>query len=419
MSWQKNLDTLSTSVKQFPFSLDWLPPEACLVGGAVRDALLNRQGEYLDLDFVMPKQAVETAQRLAQQYKAGFVLLDQKRQIARVVFEQGTIDFAQQEGDSLEKDLRRRDFTVNAIAYNLHNVKLIDPLQGLTDIKQGVLRMISQANLEDDPLRLLRAYRQAAQLDFTIETTTRSTIRTLAPLLETIAVERVQTELDYLLNNPQGNSWLQSAWEDNLLTTWYKNTTAEKLQQLAKIDQLVIIMGKSWSQFLSQSQWHYWAKLASLVSSIPEEAEAELIKLKYSRNTIRAVTIAIKYLPQLLEIETNPLTLREQYFFFLNVGNIFPIIVLLAIAKGIKIEAIAPLINCYFNPNDQIAHPTPLVTGHDLIQALKIKPSPLIGKLLTELQIARIEGKISTPEDALKLALHQQQMQQNNQADSI
>jgi tRNA nucleotidyltransferase (CCA-adding enzyme) len=75
------------------------------VGGNVRDALLGRRAEYLDLDFVMPQGAVKTARAIANHHKAGFVLLDAERQIARVVFEHATVDFAQQVGESLETDL--------------------------------------------------------------------------------------------------------------------------------------------------------------------------------------------------------------------------------------------------------------------------------------------------------------------------
>ena len=85
-----------------------------------------------------------------------------------MVFPNATVDIAQQEGDSLETDLHRRDFTINAIAYNIHTQEIIDPLNGGADLEKGILRMISPANLEDDPLRLMRGYRQAAQLGFTV-----------------------------------------------------------------------------------------------------------------------------------------------------------------------------------------------------------------------------------------------------------
>ena len=127
-------DNLTTLVSIYlPFEVDWLPQGTCLVGGAVRDALLNRQRDYLDLDLVLPSFAVETARKIANAYQAGFVVLDDRRQIARVVFEQGTVDFALQEGDTLEADLRRRDFTVNAIAYDLQQARLFDPVGGMAD----------------------------------------------------------------------------------------------------------------------------------------------------------------------------------------------------------------------------------------------------------------------------------------------
>ncbi len=414
MTQQNTLTYLSAD--SLPFSLEWLPPTACLVGGAVRDAFLNCSRNYLDLDFVLPDLAVETARNMANHYHAGFVVLDEKRRIARVVFKQGTVDFAQQEGESLETDLKRRDFTINAIAYNFHEQKLIDPLHGLQDLKQGILRMVSPKNLKDDPLRLLRAYRQGTQLNFTIEEETRETIRQLAPLIETVAAERVQTELGYLLSNIRGNENLIKAAKDGLLKPWFKQLTEDKLQQLIKIDQVVQLLREKlgqddFYQFLNYDSDNYQyypptiqrAKLASLVSSSPDEAELELVYLKYSRADIRTVTKALNYSP-LLQENQGDISLRELYFFFLEVGEIFPVLAVLALAKGIDIQAILSLIDRYLDPKDKVAHPSPLVTGHDLIKQLNLKPSPKIGKLLTEIQLARIEGKISTVEEALEFA---------------
>lgn len=414
MSQQNSLSYLLAD--SLPFSLAWLPPTACLVGGAVRDALLNCSRNYLDLDFVLPDLAVETARTVANYYHAGFVILDQKRKIARVVFEQGTVDFAQQEGNSLETDLKRRDFTINAIAYNLHEQKLIDPLHGLQDLKQGLLRMVSPKNLKDDPLRLLRAYRQSSQLDFTIEYETRETIRQLAPLIRLVAVERVQNELNYLLSNIRGSENLIKAAKDGLFTPWFKQITEEKLQQLIKIDQVFIFLRKKLSkkkfyQFFNydSDDFQYYpltvqrAKLASLLSSAPDKAELELVNLKYSRTDIRLITKTLKFLP-LLQKDQGNMSLKELYFFFLKVVEVFPVLVLLTLAKQIDFQTIFPLIDRYLDPKDQVVYPCPLVTGHDLIKQLNLKPSPKIGKLLTEIQLARIEGKISTVEEALELA---------------
>ncbi|HEY9653109.1 MAG TPA: CCA tRNA nucleotidyltransferase, partial [Coleofasciculaceae cyanobacterium] len=327
-----NSSTLSPET--WPFSLDWLPPDACLVGGAVRDAVLGRCAEYLDLDFVVPTNAVEIARKLATHYNAGFVVLDEQRRIARVVFPQATVDLAQQEGNSLELDLRRRDFTVNAIAYSPHTGEFIDPLQGRNDCYASLIRMVSPTNLEDDPLRLLRAYRQAAQLSFQIEPETQSTIRQLAPLLSQVAAERVQVELSYLLKSSQGTPWLKAAWEDNLLQSWFPAATAQGLAQVADIDRSGDVLAQIWPQLAIELRSPVGGKSASLLSlaklskllpSVPEAAEQHLLGLKYSRAEIRAVVIAIAHSPQLLSYSVSQMPLREQYFFFLNVGAIFPV----------------------------------------------------------------------------------------------
>src|SRR5919199_1541583 len=391
MNWQ-NLDIASSALspQTWPFSLEWLPPEACLVGGAVRDALLGRQAEYLDLDFVVPTNAVQTARKLAKHYKAGFVVLDAERQIARVVFDQATVDLAQQEGDSLETDLHRRDFTVNAIAYNPQTGEFIDPLQGVVDCRAGIIRMVSRSNLEDDPLRLLRAYRQAAQLGFRIEPATQSAIRQLAPLLGQIAAERVQVELGYLLKSPKGTPWLTAAWEDNLLQAWFPDATAQGLAQVAAIDDSAVILEETWPEIGVElratvggksASLLSLAKLANLLPSVPEAAEE-----------------------QLLSYACAEMPIREQYFFFRDVGTVFPALAVMAIASGMPVDAIAPLINRYLTPDDQVAHPTQLVTGKDLMQGLNLPAGPQVGKLLSAIGVARAEGRIATSKEALELS---------------
>ena len=406
------LSILSTlSPENWPFSLEFLPQPAYMVGGAVRDAILGRTREYLDLDFVIPKNAVKVARKIASQYKAGFVLLDAKRQIARVVFPYATVDFAQQEGDSLETDLHRRDFTVNALAYNPHSQEIIDPLQGYADLEKKLLRMISLANLKDDPLRLMRAYRQAAQLGFTIESNTQAAIQSLTPSITNVAAERVRSELNYMLISCQGTPWIIKAWEDGLLSRFFKSATAESITRLAAIDIIAVQITAAWQQLGVELQ-HYvrnsvkttWlgiAKLACLVDQKPELAENELIKLTLSRAEIRSVTTALKLFPQLTVPE---MSLREQYFFFQEVGAVFPATLVLAVVHGTMVEAIAPFITRYLNPDDPVAHPTPLISGEELMIALKIPSSPLIGKLLTEVIVAQVEGKVKTKQEAMELA---------------
>jgi tRNA nucleotidyltransferase (CCA-adding enzyme) len=398
--------------ESWPFSLELLPQSTYVVGGAVRDALLKRVGEYLDLDFVVPCDPVEVARQIAKLYKAGFVLLDPQRQIARVVFKSATADFARTQGDSLESDLRRRDFTVNAIAYNPHTKQVFDPLGGCADIERRVLRMISPANLEEDPLRLLRAYRQACQLDFTIEASTQATIRTLAPYLVKIAPERIRVEIGYmLLAGHEGSFWLQQANKDGLLQHVFSHATPESYKYLIGVDKAGDRLAQIWPRLgemlysavrpTLKTTWLGIAKLACLVDPNPEVAEIELQDLTYSHAEIQAVITALKHFPRLCH---STMSLREQYFFFQQVGKVFPITAVLSVAWGTPVEAIADLINRYLNPDDLVAHPVPLVDGKQLMSALNIPASPLVGQLLTEIAIARIEGKISTAAQALAFA---------------
>jgi tRNA nucleotidyltransferase (CCA-adding enzyme) len=139
------------------------------------------------------------------------------------------------------------------------------------------------------------------------------------------------------------------------------------------------------------------------VSQDPTKAELELVKLKYSRAQLRAVITTVKHLPQLQAMKCL-MSLREQYFFFQEVKDIFPILVGRAIASGVEEKLVIPLIERYLNPEDLVAHPQPLITGKDLIRNLHLKPSPLIGKLLTEIHLARIENKIASAEEALEFA---------------
>ncbi|MFN6463370.1 MAG: CCA tRNA nucleotidyltransferase [Nostoc sp. DedVER02] len=431
--------------ENWPFSLEFLPQPAYMVGGAVRDALLGRTREYLDLDFVIPSKAVKVARAIARHYKAGFVLLDAERQIARVVFPHATADFAQQEGDSVEVDLHRRDFTVNAIAYNPHTQEIIDPLQGYVDLQQGILRMISPANLEDDPLRLMRGYRQAAQLGFTIEPATRTAICSLASHLSKVAGERVRVEIGYLLANSQGTPWITSAWEDGLLAPFFKNATRESLNKLAAVDNAAALLTQNWQQLGEKLQeyvrdsikttWLGIAKLACLVNPNPELAEIELQQLTYSRAEIRGVTTALKLLPQFQVVN---MSLREQYFLFRDADIVFPTAALLAVAFDNLVEAMSddkplhiavatsletkargyplwiPLIERYLNPDDLVAHPPQLVSGKELIIALDIPASPIIGQLLTEIAVAQAEGKVSTPTEAIAYARQLQEKAEGN-----
>jgi tRNA nucleotidyltransferase (CCA-adding enzyme) len=399
-------------LENLPFNLNLLPKPVYVVGGAVRDGLLGRVRAELDLDLVISTGAVDVARKLATEYRAGFVLLDAERQIARVVFPRMTVDIAQQDGDLITHDLARRDFTLNAIAYDLQTQQSIDPFNGAHDIQERAIRMISKVNLSDDPLRLLRAYRQGAQLNFTIESTTLETIRELAPLLTNVAAERVLTELRYLLQTPNSSQWLAKMVADNLLTGWLEIPVARDFEtRLANFDRAVKLidlhypilnleLDRDLRDTISISRKAV-GKLILLLSPDLELAMTQMLRLTFSSVEIHVVNIISNYLPPLLDLN---MSLHAQYFWFQAVGINFPLLVAFAIAAGVRLDSLVPLIDRYLDPDDQVAHPTALVNGNDLIQSLNILPSPTIGKLLTEIQVARIKGEVSTPAEAIQFA---------------
>jgi len=197
-----------------------LPPEAHrvrtwrgdaplhLVGGAVRDWLLGRT--IHDLDFVLPHGAVDFGREVARRLRAAFFVLDARRDVARVILPAAEgrtvrmLDFAAYRGPDLETDLRRRDFTVNALAVDpAEPLRLVDPTGGLRDLKDRVLRLAYPQALHDDPLRVLRAVRLAIVLDFRISPETRAALPEAAPGLKRVAAERIGEEWFRLLDHPR------------------------------------------------------------------------------------------------------------------------------------------------------------------------------------------------------------------------
>ncbi|MBT9311836.1 CCA tRNA nucleotidyltransferase [Leptothoe kymatousa] len=399
--------------KTWPFDSRLLPETACVVGGSVRDALLKRQAEYLDLDFVLPDGAVAIASDIAKRYRAGFVVLDADNQIARAVFDEATIDFAQQVGPTLETDLQRRDFTINAIAYHPQSDRLIDPLNGMADLQQQTLRMVSRENLAEDPLRLLRAYRQAAQLGFTIDSNTRCTIRDLAPLLKTIAAERIRHELDALLSQPHGAMCFRMAWQDGLFDSWLPHLGDEHAGRLATLDRALANLPSlpgylgllhSWKEAVPAGHYRSWVKAARLSMLLPDDESAAnrwLTRLKYSRSEAQAICRVLQTQAYVEQLLGPGLSRADEFFLFKTAGTSFPAVSLVALAKGVAPATVVALVKRYQTPGDPIAHPVPLVSGKDLMATLGLKSGPHIGQLLNAIERAQAEGQLTTAADAL------------------
>ncbi|MDO9303229.1 MAG: HD domain-containing protein [Anaerolineales bacterium] len=195
--------------------MDILPAdqEIYLVGGAVRDLLLSRPSP--DLDFALPANGISLARTVANALDAAFLPLDDERDTGRVIFtdESGSrifLDFAVYRGADLLADLRARDFTINAIAYNLRDETIIDPTEGGKDLRAKVIRACSPTALSDDPVRILRAIRLAAAFDFHIEKNTRELMKQSADQLVRISAERLRDEVFKILKGPKPNACMSA-----------------------------------------------------------------------------------------------------------------------------------------------------------------------------------------------------------------
>jgi poly(A) polymerase len=166
-----------------------------LVGGAVRDRLLGRPtGDY---DVVVAVDAPAVARQLARATHAHAFELSEGFGAWRVMSRDRSwqLDLLPLAGDTIEDDLRRRDFTVNAIAEPLGGGDPVDPLGGLADLRARRLRMVSPQAFAADPLRSLRLARLACELDFEVESDTAAAAREHAPALAGVAAERVFAEI--------------------------------------------------------------------------------------------------------------------------------------------------------------------------------------------------------------------------------
>lgn len=186
--------------------------EVYLVGGAVRDLLTNRLSP--DFDFAVPSNGISIARTVANALKADFMVLDSERDTGRVVIIEGEtytyLDFAAFRGATLEDDLRDRDFTINAMALNLRDITIIDPLNGATDIRAKVIRACSSDSLTNDPVRILRAVRQAAAFGFTIDKSTRELMKQAADKINNVSIERVRDEVFKILGGPKASASIRA-----------------------------------------------------------------------------------------------------------------------------------------------------------------------------------------------------------------
>jgi len=203
---------------------------AYVVGGSLRDALLGRPARDWDLaTSALPDQTLELFPGAVYENRFGTVAVRRSGELYEITTFRSDHDYADfrrphrvEFGTSLEADLARRDFTVNAMAWGSEGPSeptLVDPFGGRDDVVKRTLRAVGEPlrRFEEDALRMVRAVRLAATLDFTIEPATRGGIQARAPLVAHLSGERIAAELGWLLAAPRPSVGLRLLAETGLL----------------------------------------------------------------------------------------------------------------------------------------------------------------------------------------------------------
>jgi tRNA nucleotidyltransferase/poly(A) polymerase len=192
---------------------------AYIVGGSVRDLLLELSPN--DYDIAVLRNPEQFAKNIASKISGRIVRMGKPGSasggIIRVVSGDKIFDISSINDVSIEEDLNKRDFTINAIAYSLSSGRIIDPLGGIPDLAEKKIRMVSKQAFIKDPIRMIRAYRICAYLDFNIDPQTVSTIKRDAKLVKNSAGERIRTELFKILQSYKAYYYLSQMADVGLL----------------------------------------------------------------------------------------------------------------------------------------------------------------------------------------------------------
>ncbi len=205
------------------------PTGVYLVGGTVRDLLIDRRPA--DLDLTVCCHARAWARELARDCGGTFVELGREEDAARVVYRGESIDFSSFRAGAvnIDQELALRDLRINAMAVAIDPLladrkcdpdaplALIDPLGGREDLVQRRIRLCSHRAITDDPLRLIRVFRFAASLDFTVDQETLAEVRSHVDRIERVAVERVSHELELIMATPRAHGAFAEMAETGLL----------------------------------------------------------------------------------------------------------------------------------------------------------------------------------------------------------
>jgi poly(A) polymerase len=435
-----------------------------LVGGSVRDHLLDRPSN--DHDLVIPGDAKGFAQKVADAHGTRVIEIGKDKKINyRVVSEAGILDFAAMEGQCIEDDLKRRDFTINALGYDLVNQQLIDPVGGRSDIRSGTVRLVSDGAVAADPLRMLRAFRFSALFDFSMAPQTLAVIKKEHRRIAESAQERISAELSKIMEGDRSAKCLKQIADTGLLGVILPELTAcrgcsqngfhlldvfdHTMESFRALERVLGDPASLWPAFpevlvtyLSHENRRVLLKWVALLHDIGkpscrsvdatgrirflghEKAGAHMAdticqRLKMSNHDRSYMTFMIENHLRPLHLfsahQRADLTAKGIVRFVRKFRDHSVGLLTHAVAdqqakgdNGHSAEAFIrfgeTMLSFYFTDLKPRMKMAALVSGHDLMERFELKPSRFIGWLLERLEEARLNGEIHTKEQALKLA---------------
>jgi len=352
----KNLDKILTE----------LPNGSIIVGGYIRDLILDRLCPCPDIDIVIPSYSQEIGRNIAHKFSGKFLILDQDRKIVRIIFKNFTIDIANQTHETLVEDLKSRDFTINSIGFSLDSEKIIDPANGINDLNISLLRSMHSENLLDDPLRILRCFRFVSELNFQIEPYVLEFIELNKFQLKTVSVERINYELKKIvqgkealktvkfLNKIQIFDWIQS----------YENKHSDCLLYV------------NLDNFL-QNEIDKFFPLAYLKELLKGSV---IRKFKFSKSDTLAINSLRKWSEKLQEKSILNFTEIERFQLHKELEVILPAFILY-LPKNFHEE----WLKRWRDKKDKLFHPRNFINGNQLKNIVGIDDGPLLGDLLNYL----------------------------------
>ncbi|HMA17889.1 MAG TPA: hypothetical protein VKS03_05580 [Thermoanaerobaculia bacterium] len=364
---------------------------AWIVGGALRDLALSRK--VPEVDVAVDGDAGAIAREMESSGRGRAVLLsgERKPRVFRVAGRVRILDLAEIEG-TIQADLARRDFTVNAMAVELPTGNVLDPRGGLTDLSLRRLRMVSEQNLADDPLRALRAARLFASHGLGPDRATSRAVRLVAGRLEQVARERIQAEVAKILEATRAAPALDWAATNGLLSPALQIRLAQS--RWRRIAQAASVLDSPSARKLPRDRLRR-LRLAFLAGKAGLTGERAASWLRRGRwGTVEAGEVA-----RLLDLSSAAAAGRggeDDWRWILAAGGRAPdALRLLELLEPRSRPGVRRL-----RARLVRRRPIPEVRGADVLEWAGIQPGPEVGRLLDAVRIEALAGRIRSRADA-------------------